>query len=150
MERTKRPQQEDPLSLQVGLFERFRENPPHNFFCAHKKWSDSDGAWKKNKQKLWRASRLKPTSILSAEVSDLQFVIAKAPLKASNMSAASTAASASLSSTPLQAGSSAVDLISDGLSAVTEGCRLPVLMRGTKDEWPKAEVISIRSVQHGG
>ncbi len=135
----------------MGLFERFRENPPHNFFCAHKKWSDSDGAWKKNKQKLWRASRLKPTSILSAEVSDLQFVIAKAPLKASNMSAASTAAStaasASLSSTPLQAGSSAVDLISDGLSAVTEGCRLPVLMRGTKDEWPKAEVISIRSVQ---
>lgn len=42
----------------------------------------------------------------------------------------------------------AVSLISDGLSAVMEGCRLPVKMRnpatGT-DEWPKAEVIAIKA-----
>ena len=30
-----------------------------------------------------------------------------------------------------------VQLISDGLSAVTEGCRLPVKMAG--DDWPMAE-----------
>lgn len=35
-------------------------------------------------------------------------------------------------------------LISDGLSAVTEGCRLPVRMSNS-DDWPKAEVISIRT-----
>ncbi len=39
--------------------------------------------------------------------------------------------------------SNALSLISDGLSAVTEGCRLPVKMRNS-DDWPKAEVISIR------
>ncbi len=53
------------------------------------------------------------------------------------------------------------DLIADGLSAVTEGCRLPVRMRRTVndaevakehmdteniDNWPKAEVLSIRSL----
>ena len=37
------------------------------------------------------------------------------------------------------------DLINDGLLAVTEGCRLPVKMRGSED-WPKAEVISIRTL----
>lgn len=37
------------------------------------------------------------------------------------------------------------DLINDGLLAVTEGCRLPVKMRGS-DDWPKAEVISIRTI----
>ena len=40
-------------------------------------------------------------------------------------------------------------IIDDGLSAVTEGCRLPVKMRNSADEWPKAEVISIRSVEGG-
>ena len=58
------------------------------------------------------------------------------------------------SSTPLAVSSSAastssvddaLDLISDGISAVTEGCRLPVKMLSS-DEWPKAEVISIRTV----
>ena len=39
----------------------------------------------------------------------------------------------------------AVSLISDGLQAVTEGCRLPVRM-GLNDDWPKAEVISIRNI----
>ena len=34
-----------------------------------------------------------------------------------------------------------VQLISDGLSAVTEGCRLPVKMAGPGDDWPMAEVI---------
>ena len=33
-----------------------------------------------------------------------------------------------------------VQLISDGLSAVTEGCRLPVKMAGPGDDWPMAEV----------
>jgi len=41
-------------------------------------------------------------------------------------------------------------IIDDGLSAVTEGCRLPVKMRNSADEWPKAEVISIRTVEGGG
>ena len=42
----------------------------------------------------------------------------------------------------------AVSLISDGLAAVMEGCRLPVKMRNPatgNEEWPKAEVIAIRS-----
>ena len=34
-----------------------------------------------------------------------------------------------------------VQLISDGLSAVTEGCRLPVKMAGPGDDWPMAEVL---------
>ena len=43
----------------------------------------------------------------------------------------------------------AVSIISDGLSAVTEGCRLPVKMRtSSTDEWPKAEVISIRNTEN--
>ena len=33
-----------------------------------------------------------------------------------------------------------VQLISDGLSAVTEGCKLPVKMAGPGDDWPMAEV----------
>ena len=37
-----------------------------------------------------------------------------------------------------------VQLISDGLSAVTEGCRLPVKMAGPGDDWPMAEVIRFR------
>ena len=44
--------------------------------------------------------------------------------------------------------SDALSIISDGLSAVTEGCRLPVRMKNTED-WPKAEVISIRQVRQG-
>jgi len=38
-------------------------------------------------------------------------------------------------------------LISDGLAAVMEGCRLPVKMRNPAtgaEEWPKAEVIAIK------
>ena len=38
-------------------------------------------------------------------------------------------------------------IISDGLSAVTEGCRLPVNMRGTDDN-VLAEVLAIRYVYH--
>ena len=43
----------------------------------------------------------------------------------------------------------AVSIISDGLAAVTEGCKLPVqLQAGNEDsEWPKAEVISIRTIE---
>ena len=41
-------------------------------------------------------------------------------------------------------------ILDDGLSAVTEGCRLPVKMRNSADEWPKAEVISIRTASEGG
>jgi len=37
----------------------------------------------------------------------------------------------------------ALSIISDGLSAVTEGCRLPVRMKNSED-WPKAEVICMR------
>ena len=46
----------------------------------------------------------------------------------------------------------AVSIISDGLSAVTEGCRLPVQLQAGKDdsEWPKAEVISIRTIEVTG
>ena len=50
----------------------------------------------------------------------------------------------------------AMSIISDGLSAVTEGCRLPVRMKkgdfGGEDskedpeEWPKAEILSMRTV----
>jgi len=40
----------------------------------------------------------------------------------------------------------ALSIISDGLSAVTEGCKLPVRMKNTED-WPKAEVISIRKIK---
>jgi len=42
----------------------------------------------------------------------------------------------------------AVSIISDGLAAVTEGCKLPVQLQAGKDdsEWPKAEVISIRTI----
>ena len=40
----------------------------------------------------------------------------------------------------------ALSIISDGLSAVTEGCKLPVRMKNTED-WPKAEVISIRQIK---
>ena len=47
--------------------------------------------------------------------------------------------------TPNSGGPGAVQLIADGLAAVTEGCRLPVKMRSS-DEWPKAEVISIRTI----
>jgi len=39
--------------------------------------------------------------------------------------------------------SDALSIISDGLSAVTEGCRLPVRMKNSED-WPKAEVICMR------
>ena len=39
--------------------------------------------------------------------------------------------------------SDALSLISDGLSEVREGCRLPVRMKNTED-WPKAEVICIK------
>ena len=38
-----------------------------------------------------------------------------------------------------------VQLISDGLSAVTEGCRLPVKMAGPGDDWPMAEVCIRRT-----
>ena len=41
--------------------------------------------------------------------------------------------------------SDALSIISDGLSAVTEGCRLPVRMKNSED-WPKAEVICMRQV----
>ena len=46
----------------------------------------------------------------------------------------------------------AISIISDGLAAVTEGCKLPVqLQAGNKDsEWPKAEVISIRNIESTG
>ena len=40
---------------------------------------------------------------------------------------------------------SALSLISDGLSEVREGCRLPVRMKSTED-WPKAEVIAIKQM----
>ena len=42
----------------------------------------------------------------------------------------------------------AVSIISDGLAAVTEGCKLPVQLQAGKEdsEWPKAEVISIRTI----
>jgi len=40
----------------------------------------------------------------------------------------------------------ALSIISDGLQAVTEGCRLPVRMKNS-EEWPKAEVISIRQTK---
>jgi len=43
-------------------------------------------------------------------------------------------------------------LISDGLVAVIEGCRLPVRMKNSAngvEEWPKAEVIAIKSVEAG-
>ncbi|XP_023331728.1 histone acetyltransferase Tip60 isoform X2 [Eurytemora carolleeae] len=39
-----------------------------------------------------------------------------------------------------------LSIISDGLQAVTEGCKLPVRMKNS-EEWPKAEVISIRQVK---
>ena len=42
----------------------------------------------------------------------------------------------------------AVSLISDGLAAVMEGCRLPVRMKNPAtgaEEWPKAEVIAIKA-----
>jgi histone acetyltransferase HTATIP len=42
----------------------------------------------------------------------------------------------------------AVSLISDGLAAVMEGCRLPVKMTNSTtgtEEWPKAEVIAIKA-----
>ena len=39
--------------------------------------------------------------------------------------------------------SDALGIISDGLSAVTEGCRLPVRRKGSED-WSKAEVICMR------
>jgi len=42
----------------------------------------------------------------------------------------------------------ALSIISDGLSAVTEGCRLPVRMKNSED-WPKAEVISMRQSKTG-
>ena len=46
----------------------------------------------------------------------------------------------------------AVSIISDGLAAVTEGCKLPVQLQAGKEdsEWPKAEVISIRTVDSSG
>lgn len=40
-----------------------------------------------------------------------------------------------------------LSIISDGLSEVREGCRLPVRMKNTED-WPKAEVICMK--QHKG
>ena len=50
----------------------------------------------------------------------------------------------------------AMSIIADGLSAVTEGCRLPVRMntagspekflQNDSEEWPKAEVLSIRNL----
>ena len=56
----------------------------------------------------------------------------------------------------------AMSIIADGLSAVTEGCRLPVKMRhpgenglpietannngDSTEDWPKAEVLSIRNI----
>jgi len=43
----------------------------------------------------------------------------------------------------------ALSLISDGLSEVREGCRLPVRMKHTED-WPKAEVIAIKTQLRGG
>ena len=39
--------------------------------------------------------------------------------------------------------SDALSTTSDGLSAVTEGCRLPVRMKNGED-WPRAEVICMR------
>lgn len=49
----------------------------------------------------------------------------------------------------------AMSIISDGLSAVTEGCRLPVRMRhqissenDITEEWPMAEILSIRNVDN--
>ena len=42
----------------------------------------------------------------------------------------------------------AISLISDGLAAVMEGCRLPVKMKNPAtgaEEWPKAEVIAIKA-----
>ena len=42
-------------------------------------------------------------------------------------------------------GDNALSLISDGLSCVREGCRLPVRMKSTED-WPKAEVIAIKQM----
>ena len=44
--------------------------------------------------------------------------------------------------------SDALSLISDGLSEVREGCRLPVRMKNTED-WPKAEVIAIKQMKVG-
>ena len=46
----------------------------------------------------------------------------------------------------------AVSIISDGLAAVTEGCKLPVQLQAGKEdsEWPKAEVISIRTLDGSG
>ena len=42
----------------------------------------------------------------------------------------------------------AMSIIADGLSAVTEGCRLPVRMSNSEepltDQWPMAEILSIR------
>ncbi len=57
----------------------------------------------------------------------------------------------------------AMSIISDGLSAVTEGCRLPVRMQHVihaqetengappldPEEWPMAEILSIRSLDNG-
>lgn len=53
----------------------------------------------------------------------------------------------------------AMSIIADGLQAVTEGCRLPVRMRGHSGsesvnndflkDWPKAEVLSIRQLESG-
>jgi histone acetyltransferase HTATIP len=43
-------------------------------------------------------------------------------------------------------------LISDGLAAVIEGCRLPVRMKNPAngvEEWPKAEVIAIKAMEAG-
>jgi len=40
-----------------------------------------------------------------------------------------------------------LSIISDGLQAVTEGCKLPVRMKNS-EEWPKAEVISIRQIKN--
>ena len=42
----------------------------------------------------------------------------------------------------------ALSLISDGLTEVREGCRLPVNMKNT-EEWPKAEVICIKQTKAG-
>ena len=42
----------------------------------------------------------------------------------------------------------ALSLISDGLTEVREGCRLPVRMKNTED-WPKAEVICIKQMKTG-
>ena len=45
--------------------------------------------------------------------------------------------------------SDTLSIISDGLSAVTEGCRLPVRMKNGED-WPRAEVIFICMRQNKG